>query len=152
MIREMLDQVKYNGGGHLNLQFFWESIIPISKGGGVEPQKHSHLRESINKAFGSWETFVTNFSCTSKCVRNSGNAWLVYNKNIDDLMIIQTNANTELLIKQSDEMVPLLTINAWVLQPYATCNANYMEDMWKMINWDMVASRLKKAKLESKYS
>ena len=34
-IRILTEEIKYNGGGHLNHQFFWESIIPISHGGGL---------------------------------------------------------------------------------------------------------------------
>ena len=69
-------------------------------------------------------------------------------------MIIQTTANTELLVKQSDELVPLLTINAWVLLPYeGRCpDKDFMGEMWKIINWNMVAKRLGCAKSDIKYA
>lgn len=56
-IRVVKEQILYNGGGHLNHKFFWESIAPIAHGGGIEPGKNSDLRQSINKAFGSWDNF-----------------------------------------------------------------------------------------------
>lgn len=44
-------------------------------------------------------------------------------------------------------MIPLLTINAWVLYPYCLVDQpNFMDDMWKLINWKMVAKRLAAAK------
>lgn len=31
--------IKFNGGGHLNHEFFWESLSPVDKDGGILPEK-----------------------------------------------------------------------------------------------------------------
>lgn len=60
-IMELLHAVKYNVGGHLNYVFFWESLTPISEGGGVIPSYDSDLGKAINKKFGSFNSFKHRF-------------------------------------------------------------------------------------------
>ena len=54
---ELCNLVKFNGGGHLNHEFFWESLAPISNGGGAIPDEGSDLRTMIEAEWGSIEKF-----------------------------------------------------------------------------------------------
>lgn len=54
--------MKFNGGGHLNHEFFWQSLIPIAKGGGVLPPQESILRRMIEREWGSFDAFQTYFA------------------------------------------------------------------------------------------
>ena len=54
--------IKFNGGGHLNHEFFWESLAPSSLGGGVLPKEGSDLHKAILSSFGSFEGLITHFS------------------------------------------------------------------------------------------
>ena len=44
---DILDQIKFNGGGHLNHEFFWEGLAPIVAGGGVLPEVNSKLHKLL---------------------------------------------------------------------------------------------------------
>ena len=54
---QLYNQMKFNGGGHLNHEFFWQTLSPISKGGGVLPPKESSLRQMIEREWGSFDAF-----------------------------------------------------------------------------------------------
>ena len=47
--------IKLYGGAHLIYEFFWESLAPISEGGGVEPSLDRDLGKAIKNSFGSFK-------------------------------------------------------------------------------------------------
>lgn len=92
--------IKFNGGGHLNHEFFWESLSPVDKDGGVLPEKIDDgkaLDEAIKKAFGSVDDFISHFSSNTAAVQGSGWGWLVYNKTSKDLEF-RTTANQDRIV------------------------------------------------------
>ena len=92
--------IKFNGGGHLNHEFFWESLSPVDKDGGILPEKIDDgkaLDEAIKKAFGSVDDFIAHFSSNTAAVQGSGWGWLVYNKTSKDLEF-RTTANQDRIV------------------------------------------------------
>ena len=59
---KLASSIKFNGGGHLNHEFFWESLAPIKAGGGALPDAGSPLRKEIESEWGSFEIFQDYFS------------------------------------------------------------------------------------------
>jgi superoxide dismutase, Fe-Mn family len=59
---ELCNLVKFNGGGHLNHEFFWESLAPIANGGGQVPAVGTDLRDMMDREWGSVENFQNVFS------------------------------------------------------------------------------------------
>ena len=80
---ELSQAIKFNGGGHYNHEFFWESLLPISQGGGNLPDAagppHSRLAKMIITEYGSLEALTEYFNAKAVGIQGSGWAWLVYN-------------------------------------------------------------------------
>jgi Fe-Mn family superoxide dismutase len=76
---DLSQNIKFNGGGHLNHEFFWESLSPTSDHGGKEPTS-GKLSEMITENFGDIATFKTKFSGVAAAIQGSGWAWLCYSR------------------------------------------------------------------------
>ena len=80
-VTDLAQQIKWAGNGHINHQFFWESLAPTTMGGGQEPQIASELGMAIDEAFGSFENMMVDFSATTNGQMNGSEwGWLAYNK------------------------------------------------------------------------
>lgn len=64
---DLSQSIKFNGGGHLNHEFFWESLSPVDKDGGKEPES-GKLHDMIVKNFGSFDEFKTRFSAVAAAI------------------------------------------------------------------------------------
>ena len=140
--------VKFNGGGHLNHEFFWDSLSPIGERGGFLPAEGSDLHTALTQAFGSVDNFISHFSANTAAVQGSGWGWLAYNKTSGDLEF-RTTANQDRLADQGAHLVPLLTIDIWehaYYLDYQNVRPSFMKEIWKIVNWDVVADRLAAAR------
>lgn len=148
---ELTNAVKFNGGGHLNHEFFWETLAPIKQGGGAIPDEASDLRTMMEAEWGSIDNFIKVFNKQTAVVQGSGWGWLLYNKGSGLLEYRQTqNQDTPADIGQ--DLVPLLTIDVWehaYYLDYKNMRPTYLQDMWKIINWQKVEERLAAAKKEA---
>jgi len=139
--------IKFNGGGHLNHEFFWDNLAPVDNGGGVTPAEGSKLHDAICKNFGSVDDFITHFSTNTAGVQGSGWGWLAYNKNSKELEF-RTTANQDRLVDQGAHLVPLLTIDIWehaYYIDYQNVRPNFMKEIWKIVNWKKVEERYQTA-------
>ncbi|CAG0883265.1 unnamed protein product [Darwinula stevensoni] len=135
--------LKFNGGGHINHSIFWQNLSP---NGGGEPS--GALMEQIKKDFGSFENMKTALSNVTTAVQGSGWGWLGYNK-ANKMLKITTCANQDPL-EGTTGLVPLLGIDVWehayYLQ-YKNVRADYVKNIWNVVNWKDVEQRFKKASL-----
>lgn len=119
-----------------NHTFYWHCLSP---NGGGEPT--GAVAEAINKAFGSFEAFKTQF--TDKAINNFASSWTWLVKNADgSLEIFNTsNAGTPM----TDGKTALLTVDLWehaYYIDYRNVRPNYMNAFWSLVNWDFVAKNL----------
>ena len=61
-IVELTNAIHFNGGGHLNHEFFWDTLAPIKMGGGVLPDAESDLNKMMVAEWGSLQNFQTLFN------------------------------------------------------------------------------------------
>ena len=119
-----------------NHTFYWKGLAPNA---GGEPT--GALAQAINDAFGSFEAFKNEMTDKSVNLFGSGWSWLVKDKE-GKLSIVQTaNAGNPL----TEGLTPLLTCDVWEHAYYIDCrNArpSYLENFWKLVNWEFVASNL----------
>ena len=145
---KLANAIKFNGGGHLNHEFFWESLAPIKAGGGELPDAGSDLREAIESEWGSMENLQEYFATHTARLEGSGWGWLVYNKAAHTLEYRQTR-NQDMPSDLSPDYAPLLTIDIWehaYYLDYKNMRPVYLQEMWKVVNWHKVAERLAAAK------
>ncbi len=120
-----------------NHTFYWHCLSP---NGGGEPQ--GKLADAINKEFGSFEKFQTQFTQTAATTFGSGWAWLVQN-DAGDLKIISTsNAGTPM----TEGLHALMTCDVWehaYYIDYRNVRPDYINAFWKLVNWEFVASNLR---------
>mmetsp|Transcript_25782 Transcript_25782/g.18258 ORF Transcript_25782/g.18258 Transcript_25782/m.18258 type:complete len:226 (+) Transcript_25782:101-778(+) len=135
--------IKFNGGGHLNHEFFWDSLTPVNNGGGVAPEAGSGLGDAINHSFGSFENFKDHFNTHTASVQGSGWGWLCYNDRLKHLEF-HTTANQDIVSDIDADLTPLLTIDIWehaYYLDYKNMRPNFLKEMWKIINWQKVSER-----------
>lgn len=131
--------VRNNGGGHLNHTLFWETLAPAN---GQAPQ--TLVAKAIDDAFGSFDAFKEKISTAAKTRFGSGWAWLVVTA--DKKLDVVSTANQDNPI--SDGLTPILGIDVWehaYYLNYQNRRPDYVENWFKVINWDQVEENYKKA-------
>jgi Fe-Mn family superoxide dismutase len=133
-------KMRNNGGGHFNHEMFWQCMKP--NGGGSPTGK---LAELITRDFGSFEAMKTQFTDAGKNRFGSGWAWL-YADNTKKLKIGSTpNQDNPLMDVSEIKGMPLLALDVWehaYYLKYQNKRADYIENWWKLVNWDHVQQRL----------
>ncbi len=131
--------VRNNGGGTWNHSMFWEIMAP--KAGGAPS---AELRKALESAFGSFDTFKTEFEKAANTRFGSGWAWLI--RKGDKLSILST-ANQD--NPYSEGNIPVMGIDVWehaYYLKYQNRRAEYVSNWWNVVNWEAVADRYKKAR------
>ena len=130
--------VKNHGGGHANHCFFWEVLAP--KGG--EPSKE--LGAQLDKYFGNIDGFKDQLAKAALATFGSGWAWLSLNAQKELVVESTPNQDSPLLHKN----VPLFGIDVWehaYYLRYQNRRAEYVQNIFKVINWQNVNERYQAA-------
>ena len=123
----------------INHNFYWLSMEP----NGGDNIISSDILIMINDAFGSFESFKTEFIRVGLSQFGSGWVWLVQDKNTRDLMITKTsNGENPILYGQ----IPLMTCDVWehaYYIDYRNKRADYIKIFLdKLVNWNFVEKNL----------
>ncbi|MBS1497258.1 MAG: superoxide dismutase [Bacteroidetes bacterium] len=133
-------KMRNNAGGHYNHEMFWQCMQPKS----LDNKPKGKLMEAIEKHFTSFENFKIKFDDAAKTRFGSGWAWL-YADNNHNLHIGSTpNQDNPLMNISEIKGFPLLGLDVWehaYYLMYQNKRAEYVENWWKLVNWDYVSNR-----------
>ena len=134
--------VRNQGGGHANHSLFWPSL---KKNNGAVPK--AELASAMDKAFGNFAGFQTQFTKAATGVFGSGWAWLVINPEGALSVIALPNQDSPL----TQGLRPVFGIDVWehaYYLKYQNRRPEYIQAFYNVVNWDFVTERyvaLKKA-------
>lgn len=133
--------VRNNGGGFYNHSLFWSIMSPD---GGGEPTSRMNIHKAIERDFGSFEAFKTEFAKAAATRFGSGWAWLCVDSN-DKLFITSTpNQDNPLMDVVEAEGTPILGLDVWehaYYLNYQNRRPDYIEAFFSVINWTEVTQR-----------
>lgn len=126
----------FNVSGHILHSLFWQNLTP--RGGG---QPQGGLADQIKQDFGSFALFKTQLIRTAATIMGSGWAALAWDPAGGRLITVQIHDHQS---ETAQASMPLLVLDAWehayYLQ-YQADKAKYFEAVWKLWNWEDVATR-----------
>ncbi|MBC8190813.1 MAG: superoxide dismutase [Fe] [Candidatus Marinimicrobia bacterium] len=121
-----------------NHTFYWNCLSP--NGGGAPS---GDLGAAMDAAFGSFDNFKAEFSKAAATNFGSGWTWLV--KNADGSLAIASTSNAG--TPMTSGQTALLTVDVWehaYYVDYRNARPKYLEEIWKIFNWDFVAEQFAK--------
>jgi len=138
---EDMPEIRNNGGGFWNHQFYWESMSNEYN----DIHVFANLLDKINASFGSFENFKKEFTQSAICVFGSGWTWLGVAET-GKLVIYNTpNQDNFMMDVCPHKQRPILVIDVWehaYYLDYQNKRADYVEAFFKVINWRKVYERL----------
>jgi len=119
-----------------NHSFFWHCMSP--SGGGAPS---ADLVTHIERDFGSFDDFKSQFSTAAAKLFGSGWAWLAMDSAGKLEIMALSNADTPL--RHGKE--PILTLDVWehaYYIDYRNQRPKFIEGFWDVVNWDFVKQSL----------
>jgi Fe-Mn family superoxide dismutase len=131
--------VRNNGGGYINHVLYWENMKP--NGGGAPS---GALAEAIDKTFGSFDAFKTQFSDAGKTRFGSGWAWLSVDAEGKLFVSSTPNQDNPLMDVAEKQGTPILGMDVWehaYYLKYQNKRPDYIEAFFNVVNWEEVSKR-----------
>jgi Fe-Mn family superoxide dismutase len=140
-MRAVLRDYSFAVDGHILHSIFWPNMAPTGKGGGTTGGR---LADKIVSDFGGFDKFKAQFTDAAKTVEGNGWALLLYDQEIDRLVMTQIEKQNFMHLAG---MPILLGLDTWEHDwafDYGTDRPKYIEAWWNVVNWSDVDSRLGK--------
>ena len=129
--------VSNNAGGHVNHSLFWRAMSPGASGAPA-----GALADAIDRDFGSFEQFKTQFAEAGGKVFGSGWVWLARAQRDGGKLGVYTTSGHENPLVQGQ--FPILLNDVWEHAYYLkheNRRGEYLEGWWPLVNWDEAARR-----------
>jgi Fe-Mn family superoxide dismutase len=135
--------VRNNGGGHYNHSLFWKILSPKPQ---IKPS--GELMEMIDKEFGSFDNLKAELSKAGATRFGSGWAWLIVTPEGKLDVTSTPNQDNPLMDIAEVRGIPILGIDVWehaYYLKYQNKRPDYLEAIWKVIDWGKVEKNLEDA-------
>ena len=142
-ISKQVPAVRNNGGGHFNHSLFWTVLAPNAGGNPT-----GEVAAAIDSAFGSFDTFKTQFGAAGTTRFGSGWAWLIVGADKKLAICSTPNQDNPLMDVADVKGTPILALDVWehaYYLNYQNRRPDYIAAFWNVVNWDEVARRFKNA-------
>ncbi|MBN1338962.1 MAG: superoxide dismutase [Bacteroidales bacterium] len=134
--------IRNNGGGFYNHTLFWENMSP------AQVEMPAALKEAIENDFGSVDVLKEKFGQAAKTLFGSGWAWLAVGQDKKLFVTATSNQDNPLMDVVPERGIPLLGLDVWehaYYLKYQNRRAEYVDNFWNLIHWDVVKNRFDKA-------
>ena len=135
--------LRNNAGGFYNHKLFWEIMTPSSNN-----EMSLELKDSIEKSFGSFQEFKSQFSSAAASRFGSGWAWLCV-KDGELEVCSSANQDNPLMPMIGCGGTPILGIDVWehaYYLNYQNRRPDYISAFFEVINWGVVSEKFDQAK------
>jgi Fe-Mn family superoxide dismutase len=136
-IKALCRSLAFHGSGHVLHALYWRSMTP---GGAV--LRKGRLSRMIDRDFGSFTVFRTEFLAATKSVEASGWGVLTYEPMGRRLLVLQAEKHQNLTIWG---VTPLLVCDVWehaYYDQYQNRRGDYVDAFFNLIDWPSVGARL----------
>ena len=135
--------LRNNAGGFYNHKLFWEIMTPSSNS-----EMSPEFNDAIEKSFGTFQEFKSQFSSAAASRFGSGWAWLCVK---DGELEICSSANQDnpLMPMIGCGGIPILGIDVWehaYYLNYQNRRPDYINAFFEIINWGVVSNKFDQAK------
>lgn len=142
-VSQKSDAVRNNGGGFYNHTLFWENMTPS------QTEVPDELKQAIENNFGSFAAFKEQFGTAGKTRFGSGWAWLAVAENGKLFVTSTPNQDNPLMDVADEKGIPILGLDVWehaYYLNYQNRRADYVDNFWNIVNWEVVKNRFDLAK------
>lgn len=141
-ISKLPESIRNNGGGFYNHALFWENMTPS------QTEIPADLKSALEKSFGSVDGLKEQFGQAAKTLFGSGWAWLAAGEDGKLFVTTTPNQDNPLMDIAPVKGVPLLGLDVWehaYYLKYQNRRAEYVDNFWNVVHWEVVKNRLDKA-------
>lgn len=136
---ELKPAVRNHGGGHANHSLFWTILSPQAG-----PPPSGAFLDAVTRDFGDLQALQRALNDAALSVFGSGWAWLTVEA--DGKLRVETTPNQDSPLMYG--RTPILGIDVWehaYYLRYQNRRAEYLEALWKVLDWRAVAQRYEEA-------
>lgn len=130
---EVRGDILFNVGGVLNHELYFKNMSPNKN---IMPK--GKLKDAIDKKYGSFDNFKSEFKKNTMILKGSGYTFLVVKNNELDI-VNMPNQETP----YTYNMIPIMTIDLWehaYYLKYQNNKAEYVDNFFEIVDFDVVSA------------